>query len=140
MTISKVTDPQQLDVNSISRISEGTNVQGDFSSMTDIRVDGTVNGKMFSSGRIVVGEKAKIEGSLFCSDLDLWGVVKGDIYVKSLLSLKSSAAVVGNLHVRRLQVEVGAALNGTCNMITEEQFDETVSKLISEPVKVEDLD
>ena len=140
MTISKVTDPQQLDVNSISRISEGTNVQGDFSSMTDIRVDGTVNGKMFSSGRIVVGEKAKIEGSLFCSDLDLWGVVKGDIYVKSLLSLKSSAAVEGNLHVRRLQVEVGAALNGTCNMITEEQFDETVSKLISEPVKVEDLD
>ena len=140
MTISKVTDPQQLDVNAISRISEGTNVQGDFSSMTDIRVDGTVNGKMFSSGRIVVGEKAQIEGSLFCSDLDLWGVVKGDIYVKSLLSLKSSATVEGNLHVRRLQVEVGAALNGTCNMITEEQFDETVTKLISEPVKVEDLD
>lgn len=140
MTISKVTDPQQLDVNSISRISEGTNVQGDFSSMTDIRVDGTVNGKMFSSGRIVVGEKAQIEGSLFCSDLDLWGVVKGDVYVKSLLSLKSSASVEGNLHVRRLQVEVGASLNGTCNMITEEQFDETVAKLVSEPVKVEDLD
>lgn len=140
MTISKVTDPQQLDVNSISRISEGTNVQGDFSSMTDIRVDGTVNGKMFSSGRIVVGEKAQIEGSLFCSDLDLWGVVKGDVYVKSLLSLKSSASVEGNLHVRRLQVEVGASLNGTCNMITEEQFDETVAKLVSEPVKVENLD
>lgn len=140
MTISKVPDPQQLDVNAISRISEGTCIQGEFSSMTDIRVDGTVNGKMFSSGRIVVGEKARIEGSLFCSDLDLWGEVTGDIFVKNLLSLKSSATVEGNLHVRRLQVEVGATLNGTCKMITEEEFDETVAKLSSEPVKVEDLD
>lgn len=140
MTISKVTDPQQLDVNAISRISEGTNVQGDFSSMTDIRVDGTVNGKMLSSGRIVVGEKATIEGSLFCSDLDLWGSVKGDVYVKNLLSLKNSASVEGNLHVRKLQVEVGANLNGTCKMITEAEFDETVEKLVSEPVKVKDLD
>ena len=140
MTISKVPDPQQLDVNAISRISEGTTIQGEYSSLTDIRVDGTVTGRMFSSGRIVVGEKAVIEGSLFCSDLDLWGSVKGEIYVKNLLSLKNPAAVEGNLHVRRLQVEVGASLNGTCKMITEEEFDETVEKLVSEPVKVENLD
>ena len=140
MTISKETDPQQLDVIAISRISEGTNVQGDFSSMTDIRVDGTVNSKMLSSGCIVVGEKATIEGSLFCSDLDLWGSVKGDVYVKNLLSLKNSASVEGNLHVRKLQVEVGANLNGTCKMITEAEFDETVEKLVSGPVKVKDLD
>ncbi|MBO4743238.1 MAG: polymer-forming cytoskeletal protein [Bacteroidales bacterium] len=140
MTISKVPDPQQLDVNAISRISEGTTIQGEYSSLTDIRVDGSVTGRMFSSGRIVVGEKAVIEGSLFCSDLDLWGSVKGEIYVKNLLSLKNPATVEGNLHVRRLQVEVGAALNGTCKMITEEEFDETVEKLVSEPVKVENLD
>ena len=140
MTISKVPDPQQLDVNAISRISEGTTIQGEYSSLTDIRVDGTVTGRMFSSGRIVVGEKAVIEGSLFCSDLDLWGSVKGEIYVKNLLSLKNPATVEGNLHVRRLQVEVGASLNGTCKMITEEEFDETVEKLVSEPVKVENLD
>ncbi|MBO4447262.1 MAG: polymer-forming cytoskeletal protein [Bacteroidales bacterium] len=139
MTNNRTTEPQQIDVNAVSRISEGTSVQGELSSLTDIRVDGSVNGKMFSAGRIVVGEKAVIEGSVFCSDLDLWGSVKGDVYVKNLLSLKSPASVEGNLHVRRLQVEMGASLNGTCKMISEEEFDKAASQLASEPVKVENL-
>lgn len=139
MTINKTNEQQQIDVNAVSRISEGTSVQGELTSLTDIRVDGTVNGKMYSEGRIVVGEKAVIEGSIFCSDLDLWGNVKGDVYVKNLLSIKSSAAVEGNLHVRRLQVEMGASLNGTCKMISEEEFDKAASNLASEPVKVKDL-
>lgn len=140
MTIAKVSDTQQLDVNSISRISEGTAVKGELSSLTDIRIDGSLEGKIYSSGRIVVGEKASIVGSIFCSDLDLWGKVNGDIYVQNLLSLKSSATVEGNLHVRKLQVEMGAELNGTCKMITEAEFDQAVASLASDTVKVEELD
>lgn len=140
MTIAKVSDTQQLDVNSISRISEGTAVKGELSSLTDIRIDGSLEGKIYSSGRIVVGEKASIDGSIFCSDLDLWGKVTGDIYVQNLLSLKSSASVEGNLHVRKLQVEMGAELNGTCKMITEAEFDQAVAALSSDTVKVEELD
>lgn len=140
MTISKVSETQQLDVNSISRISEGTVVKGELSSLTDIRIDGALDGKIYSAGRIVVGEKAQIDGSVYCSDLDLWGKVNGDIYVQNLLSLKSSASVEGNLHVRKLQVEMGAELNGTCKMITEAEFDEAVAGLTSDTVKVEELD
>lgn len=140
MTIAKVSDTQQLDVNSISRISEGTAVKGELSSLTDIRIDGSLEGKIYSSGRIVVGEKASIVGSIFCSDLDLWGKVNGDIYVQNLLSLKSPASVEGNLHVRKLQVEMGAELNGTCKMISEAEFDQAVASLASDTVKVEELD
>ena len=140
MTIAKVSDTQQLDVNSISRISEGTAVKGELSSLTDIRIDGSLEGKIYSSGRIVVGEKASIVGSIFCSDLDLWGKVNGDIYVQNLLSLKSPASVEGNLHVRKLQVEMGAELNGTCKMISEAEFDQAVASLASDTVKVEERD
>ncbi len=138
MTISRTPEPQQLDVNAISRISEGTSLKGELSSLTDIRVDGTVTGTIYSAGRIVVGEKARIEGSVYCTDLDLWGKVKGDVCVKNVLSLKASAAVDGNLRVRRLQVEMGASLDGTCKMISEADFDQEVSRL-SDSVQVEKL-
>ena len=106
-----------IDVNSVSRISEGTSVTGEIKSSNDIRVDGQVKGKMYSEGRIVVGEHASIEGTLLCSNLDLWGKINGDVYVKELLSLKGTSSVTGDLQVRKLQVEMGAELNGTCKMI-----------------------
>ena len=133
MTTTTRTTEQQVDVNAVSRISEGTTVKGEFTSLTDVRVDGNVNGKIYSAGRIVVGEGAVIEGVVLCTYLDLWGKVKGDIFVKNLLSVKNGAAVDGNLSIRRLEVEVGAAINGTCKMITEEEFD----KSVSDSVKVE---
>lgn len=133
MTTTTRTTEQQVDVNAVSRISEGTTVKGEFTSLTDVRVDGNVNGKIYSAGRIVVGERAVIEGVILCSDLDLWGKVKGDVFVKNLLSVKNGAAVDGNLSIRRLEVEIGAAINGTCKMISEEDFD----KSVSDSVKVE---
>ena len=126
-----------VDVNSVSRISEGTSVTGEIKSSNDIRVDGRVKGKLYSEGRIVVGEHASIEGTLLCNNLDLWGKMEGDVYVKDLLSLKNTSSITGNLHVRKLQVEMGAELNGTCKMISEEDFDASLGNLVSKPAQVE---
>ena len=126
-----------VDVNSVSRISEGTSVTGEIKSSNDIRVDGKVKGKLYSEGRIVVGEHAVIDGTLLCSNLDLWGKIEGDVYVKDLLSLKGTSSIIGNLHVRKLQVEMGAELNGSCKMISEEDFDASLGNLVSKPAQVE---
>ena len=111
-----------MDVNEVSRISQGVVIKGDLYSQSDIRVDGRIEGMIISDGRIVVGESATINGSLMCSNLDLWGDAQADIYVSDLFSIKSTARVTGNIHVRKLQVEMGAQLNGTCRMISEEEF------------------
>ncbi len=126
-----------VEVNSVSRISEGTSIVGEIKSSNDVRVDGQVKGKMFSEGRIVVGEHAFIDGTLICTNLDLWGKIEGDVYVKDLLSLKATSSVTGDLHVRKLQVEMGASLNGSCKMISEEDFDACLGKLESKPAQVE---
>jgi len=126
-----------VDVNSVSRISEGTSVTGEIKSSNDIRVDGKVKGKLYSEGRIVVGEHAVIDGTVLCGSLDLWGKIEGDVYVKDLLSLKGTSSITGNLHIRKLQVEMGAELNGTCKMISEEDFDSSLGNLVSKPAQVE---
>lgn len=120
--MTRIAEPV-VNVNEVSRISEGTVVKGDMSSQGDIRVDGCVEGKLFSKGRIVVGETAVLSGSLLCANVDFWGKMEGDIYVKDVLTLKGTAVVNGNIHVRKFQVEMGAQINGTCKMITEAEYE-----------------
>ena len=111
-----------VNVNSISRISAGTVIKGEILSPTDIRIDGTFEGRVQSKGRVVVGESAVIKGDIVCENVDLWGKVEGNLFVKDTLSLKEGCVVAGNLHVRRLAVELGATFNGNCKTITEAEF------------------
>ena len=111
-----------VNVNSISRISAGTVIKGGILSPTDIRIDGTFEGRVQSKGRVVVGESATIKGDIVCENIDLWGKVEGNLFVKDTLSLKEGCVVDGNLHIRRLAVELGATFNGNCKTITETEF------------------
>lgn len=115
-----------LSVNSISRISSGTIIKGEIVSPGDIRIDGTFDGKIQSRGRVVIGETATIKGDIVCDNVDLWGKVEGNIFVKDTLALKEGCVVNGNLHIRKLAVELGATFNGNCKMITEAEFDKLV--------------
>jgi len=112
-----------VDVNDVSHISAGAFIKGDFMCPSDIRVDGKIEGKIQSSGRIVVGESAEIKGTIICTMLDFWGKLDGDAYVRDTLSLKEGSSVKGNLNIRKLQVEIGSSINGSCHMMTEEEFD-----------------
>ena len=111
-----------VNVNSISRISAGTVIKGEILSPNDIRIDGTFEGRVQSKGRVVVGESAVIKGDIVCENVDLWGKVEGNLFVKDTLSLKEGCVVDGNLHIRRLAVELGATFNGNCKTITEAEF------------------
>ena len=115
-----------VNANEVSRISTGTIVKGEISSSNDIRIDGTFEGKIYSKGRVVVGEKATIKGDIVCTNVDFWGTMEGNFYVKDTLSLKSSSKVKGDLHIKRLQVELDAKFDGTCQMISEAEFDRLV--------------
>jgi cytoskeletal protein CcmA (bactofilin family) len=112
-----------LNVNSISRISAGTVIKGEIMSPYDIRIDGTFDGKVQSKGRVVIGETASVKGDIICENIDLWGKVEGNIYVKDTLSLMEGCSVNGNLNIRRLAVELGSTFNGNCRMMNEGEFD-----------------
>ena len=113
---------QNLNVNSISRISAGTIIKGEILSPYDIRIDGIFEGKVQTKGRVVIGETAGIKGDIICENIDLWGKIEGNLYVKDTLSLMEGCSVNGNLNTKRLSVELGSVFNGNCRMITEAEF------------------
>ena len=124
-------------MNSISRISAGTIIKGEIASPYDIRIDGTFEGKVQTKGRVVVGEKANVKGDIICGNIDLWGKVEGNVFVKDTLALKEGCVVNGNLHIKRLSVELGSVFNGNCHMITEAEFDKISGVDVAKEPKVQ---
>ena len=116
------TQTNSVNANSVSRISAGTVIKGEIQSPYDLRIDGTFEGKILTKGRVVVGETAVIKGDIICENIDLWGSVEGDLFVKDTLALKEGCKMNGNINISRLSVELGATFNGTCKTITEADF------------------
>ena len=56
--------------------------------------------------------------------------MKGDMFVKDVLSLKSSAVVDGNIRASKIQVEIGAQINGTCRMIDAQEYEKFSSEAV----------
>ncbi len=112
-----------VNVNDVSRISAGTVFKGEIQCPGDIRIDGGFDGKIVSKGRVVVGEKAQLTGDVVCTNMDFCGTMKGNFYVKDTLNLKAGCTVEGDLHIKRLQVELGARFNGNCHMIDDAEFE-----------------
>ncbi len=123
---------ENLSINSVSRISAGTVCKGEVYSQYDIRVDGSFDGKMYSKGRVVVGENAVVSGEIVCDNVDLWGKFSGTLYVKDTLVLKSGCSLEGQINVRRFMVELGSDFNGSCKMISEEDYEKIVEKIEEE--------
>ncbi|MGB0789425.1 MAG: bactofilin family protein [Marinirhabdus sp.] len=99
-----------------NRINQGTAITGDITSSGFFRIDGTVEGTISSPSKIVLGKLGKIEGKLICENADIEGCFEGELHVSGILSLKSTARILGEVTVGKLMVEPGATFNGTCKM------------------------
>ncbi len=100
----------------LNRIVEGTNIEGDVHSETNIRVDGKVKGTIETNGRVVIGASGVVDGEVKCHNGDIEGTLKGKITVKELLSLKATSELDGDIMTEKLAIEPGAKFTGTCNM------------------------
>ena len=107
---------QPVNINTISRISQGAFFKGVLTSPSDFRLDGTYEGDITCEGKVVVGAEASFKGNITCVDLDFWGKADGDFQVKGTLSLHSGCSIKGNIRARKLYVELGSVFNGQCSM------------------------
>jgi len=110
-SVSNINSPERL-----NRIVEGTIIQGEVKSESNIRIDGSVKGTIITKGRLVVGPKGNIEGDVVCQNADIEGSLNGTIKVGELLSLKATSKLQGDIITSKLAIEPGAIFAGTCGM------------------------
>lgn len=97
-------------------VAQGTKMVGDFNSEGDFRIDGTIEGNIKTTGKVVVGKAGLIKGTLNGTDAYFEGKFSGKLALSGTLTLKSSAHIEGEVVVGKLAVEPGATFNVTCAM------------------------
>lgn len=99
-----------------SIIAAGTTLKGDITSNGDIRIDGTLQGNIDCTAKVVIGANGSVEGDIAGQQADIMGKVTGTIKVKELLQLKGGSNITGNIYASKLQIEPSANFNGQCHM------------------------
>ena len=79
--------------NQQNMITQGTILKGDIISEGDFRVEGTINGSLKTSGKIVVGKTGMIDGSIDAENADFEGGFTGKLKLNGTLVLRSSAYI-----------------------------------------------
>jgi cytoskeletal protein CcmA (bactofilin family) len=95
---------------------KGTSVEGNVRCDTDIRVDGTIKGKLICKSKVIVGPTGMVEGEISCQNAVIEGKFKGVLKVTELLSVRETADVDGDISTGKLLVQNGAKFNVSCKM------------------------
>jgi cytoskeletal protein CcmA (bactofilin family) len=106
----------EVEQDSHNTIGNGTTIKGDIISSGDIRIDGQLQGNMQIKGKLVIGSTGKITGEVDCRNSEISGTLEGKLVVTELLTLRSSARIMGDIITSKLSIEPGATFTGTCNM------------------------
>ncbi len=123
-----------ISINTI--IGAGSAVSGDVRANGFIRVDGDIDGNLDSTGNIIIGNKARINGNISALSTVVGGIVIGDIYAPNGIKLLASSAVIGNICTKNLEIEENVIFHGHCIALrNEEEFAEK-TKLFSEKLSI----
>ena len=97
-------------------ITSGSKIIGTIIADGDIRIDGTVEGEMQCAGKVVIGEKGLVKGTVTCQNSEIMGTLDGKIINSQTLALRASGKIKGEVQTQTLIVEPNAQFNGTCAM------------------------
>ena len=101
-------------------LTAGSKIIGTVIADSDFRVDGTVEGDIQSTGKVVIGEQGKIKGTIVCQNAEIMGKLEGKIETKHTLALRATGNIKGDVKTQTLIVEPNAIFNGSCSMGKEE--------------------
>lgn len=97
-------------------LAKNTTIVGDLSSEGDFRIDGTLEGTLTTKGRVIIGQDGVVKGTVDCENADIEGKFSGDLKVNTMLTIKATANISGDVVIGKLSVEPGASFNATCSM------------------------
>lgn len=103
-------------------IGKQTSLEGEFNFFGTTHIAGSIKGtiKVISNHELVVTHTGKIEGDVFCQDLNVYGTINGNITSKKTVKIFPTACVTGQIGAKNLCIYPGARINVEGNTENEE--------------------
>jgi len=122
-------------VNEVNRIASGSEFRGSLNSNSDIRIDGFFDGKITTTGKLVIGDSARLVGEAVAKSCDVWGEMDGKILLKEYFGLRKTGSFKGKIACNKVFIEEGGVFNGSCKIISESEFENSIKAINEIDVK-----
>ena len=116
------------DISFNTMVGPGAFITGDLKLEGFTRVDGDIYGNLETTGKLIIGENARIRGSLTAKSVIVIGIVEGDILAPDGVHLFSSAVVLGDVISRKIKADEKVVIEGYCISIENQQDFEEAKK------------
>jgi len=97
-------------------IGQQTELHGDIVFSGGLHVDGKIKGSVLadreSSTMLIISDKGSVEGEIRAPFIVVNGLVIGDIYASESIELAQNARITGDVYYNRIEVVMGAEVNG----------------------------
>jgi cytoskeletal protein CcmA (bactofilin family) len=100
----------------VSILGKGTEVDGEISFTSGMRVDGVIKGKVRSEQSIIIGPSGKIDAEVNIRNISINGELRGIIRATERVEIHKDGKVFGDIFSPCLIIEAGATFEGRCNM------------------------
>ena len=97
-------------------LGEGTSFKGNLTFEGTVRVDGKLEGEIFTKDTLVVGESATVKAAIHAGMIIIGGTVEGNITAEKKVELQASARLYGNISTPSLSIAEGVVFEGSCTM------------------------
>lgn len=97
-------------------VGPSASLQGVLKADGNVRIDGTVQGRVETAGNVVIGPSARVVANITANSVQVWGHVQGNIRADGRLEILSTGRVFGDLCVAALMIDKGGLFRGQCFM------------------------
>lgn len=115
-----------------SRIEAHTKVLGDLRGTGELCILGTCKGDMQIQGRVTVQGGGLVKGNIEAQEIEVQGVVMGELSAQASIILGPNARVVGALTAPRIEILQGAQFQGPLQTQMPQAFGETKAESSAE--------
>ena len=93
-------------------IAKTAHVKGEIKGAGEVRIEGTVKGKLDCSALVIIAQGGRVEGEIRAETSTISGRVKGDVIASQKIELTPTAEVEGNITSPRILILEGANFEG----------------------------
>lgn len=106
-------------------IGVGTVFVGTLQVKGAVRIDGKAEGKVESTGDVVIGEGGLAEAVVHARNVKVAGTIKGNVKATGLLEITTTGKIFGDIEAVKINIGEGAVFQGNCDMkISPDKVDE----------------
>ena len=106
----------EQDNENFTLLGKGTDFKGVVSFDGTVRIDGRVEGEIYISGTLIVGEHAVIEGVVSVGVLMNSGKINGTVTALEKIQILKPGVLVGDVRTPVIAIEEGSRFHGMCDM------------------------